>query len=629
MHARRGRVVARPSGGSYHRTAALDGRRASRPPERLPSATDRGRSYPAPGDRRHDVRAERTGEVGDPAGGAAGGRGDDGPRVGRDARSHGADAPCAGRAGRADGRSGRSAAWTIEGGVAVQAMDERVPGDVSAAAFWLVAGAIHPDAELRLRGVGVNPTRRAVIDILRAMGADIEEEATTTGAATTASASPWPTWSSARHAPRDRARAGRRGTAIDEIPILCLAATQATGTTVIRGAGELRHKESDRIAGIAAGLRALGARIEVDGDDIRIEGGATLHGAETDSLDDHRLAMTFAIAGLVASDTTTIGRPGSPPSPIPASSTTSKGCEHDQARRPHRPPRRPFAVRRDAAGRVRFARHRRELRAVGQDLDRARRRGRRAPRRRLPRRQRHDPAQGAGRADGRPPDRGRPSHRRGQHDHPRGQAADRPQHGRARLQGRARQARRQAEDAAPGRRPRSGRRRAGGRLRPDHRGLPADHRVQSPPPSGRGAGQALRPERGAHGAAGDALARVDHRVRAGQDAGPGQRDLDRPDRRREPDPGRGAPRRPARARPDLRADAAPARRRGGRRDGRRRRADAAPPGRGGVHAVDRPAGAARADAGQARRGPRRRAASAEGEPTGAAVTDVPAATAAD
>ncbi len=98
--------------------------------------------------------------------------------------------------------------------------------------------------------------------------------------------------------------------AIDEIPILCLAAAAADGTTVIRGAGELRHKESDRIDGTAAGLRALGARVEVDGDDLRITGGAVLRGAETDSLDDHRLAMTFAIAGLIATGETTIGRPG-------------------------------------------------------------------------------------------------------------------------------------------------------------------------------------------------------------------------------------------------------------------------------------------------------------------------------
>jgi len=99
--------------------------------------------------------------------------------------------------------------------------------------------------------------------------------------------------------------------AIDEIPVLCLAAALADGTTRIRGAGELRHKESDRIAGIAAGLAALGARVEVDGDDLTIHGGASLSGAATDSLDDHRLAMTFAIAGLVASGETVVGRPGS------------------------------------------------------------------------------------------------------------------------------------------------------------------------------------------------------------------------------------------------------------------------------------------------------------------------------
>jgi 3-phosphoshikimate 1-carboxyvinyltransferase len=213
--------------------------------------------------------------------------------------------------GRTDAPDG-SVAWTIQGGLAVQTMNGRVPGDVSAAAFWLVAGAIHPDAELRLTGVGVNPTRRAVIDILRSMGADIDQEPTAARAADDGVGEPTADLvvrSSRLHAielgPADVAAA------IDEIPVVCLAATQATGTTVIRGAGELRHKESDRIEGVAAGLRALGARIEVDGDDIHIEGGTTLHGAATDSLDDHRLAMTFAIAGLVASDITTIGRPGS------------------------------------------------------------------------------------------------------------------------------------------------------------------------------------------------------------------------------------------------------------------------------------------------------------------------------
>jgi 3-phosphoshikimate 1-carboxyvinyltransferase len=206
---------------------------------------------------------------------------------------------------------GGSVAWTIQGGLAVQTMDEQVPGDVSAAAFWLVAGAIHPNAELRLTGVGVNPTRRAVIDILRSMGADIDES--TTAAAGVGDVGE-PTADLVVRSSRLRAidlGPADVAAAIDEIPVLCLAATQAAGMTVIRGAGELRHKESDRIDGVAAGLRALGARVEIDGDDLHIEGSATLHGAETDSRDDHRLAMTFAVAGLVAVGTTTVGRPGS------------------------------------------------------------------------------------------------------------------------------------------------------------------------------------------------------------------------------------------------------------------------------------------------------------------------------
>jgi 3-phosphoshikimate 1-carboxyvinyltransferase len=215
---------------------------------------------------------------------------------------------------RTEGPDG-GVAWTVEGGVSVQAITEHVPGDPSAAAFWLVAGAIHPDAELEIRDVGVNPTRRAVIDLLRAMGADIAEHPT----GQTVSEAGGDAVGEPRADLTVRTSALRAidigpaevAAAIDEIPILCLAATQARGTTTIRGAAELRHKESDRLAGITAGLSALGARIEVTGDDVRIEGGTALHGATIDSLDDHRLAMTFAIAGLVASDVTTIGRPDS------------------------------------------------------------------------------------------------------------------------------------------------------------------------------------------------------------------------------------------------------------------------------------------------------------------------------
>jgi len=202
---------------------------------------------------------------------------------------------------------------TMHGGQTVRPIRERVPGDVSAAAFWLVAAAIHPDAQLTLLGVGVNPTRRAILDLLQRMGADLDEvaDADSAGDANDIGepVADITVRSSTLHgidvSPTDVAAA------IDEIPILCLAAALADGTTTIRGASELRHKESDRIAGIAAGLTALGATVDVDRDDLRIRGGARLTGTATDSLDDHRLAMTFAIAGLVASGRTTIARPGS------------------------------------------------------------------------------------------------------------------------------------------------------------------------------------------------------------------------------------------------------------------------------------------------------------------------------
>lgn len=206
---------------------------------------------------------------------------------------------------RSEGTAGSGAVITIEGGQDVAARDERVPGDPSAAAFWLVAGAIHPDARLELRGVGTNPTRRAVIDLLRRMGASIQEA--DIGAADHGDGEPiadLAVQSSALDA-IELDPASTAG-AIDEIPILCLAATQARGRTVVRGAGELRHKESDRIAGIVTGLGAMGARIEATGDDIAIEGPTPLRGAVVDSLGDHRLALTFAVAALVAGGATTI-----------------------------------------------------------------------------------------------------------------------------------------------------------------------------------------------------------------------------------------------------------------------------------------------------------------------------------
>lgn len=194
----------------------------------------------------------------------------------------------------------------LAGEQAVSARDERVPGDLSGAAFWLVAGAIHPDAEIVLRDVGTNPTRRAIIDLLRRMGAAIEERST----------GPVEDDGIAEPSADLVVRSSRlRGievspdevvAAIDEIPVLCLAAAVASGRTRIRGVGELRHKESDRVAGIAAGLRALGARVDTAGGEINIEGGRALTGAVTETHDDHRLAMTFAVAGLIARGETAV-----------------------------------------------------------------------------------------------------------------------------------------------------------------------------------------------------------------------------------------------------------------------------------------------------------------------------------
>jgi len=209
---------------------------------------------------------------------------------------------------RTGGASADGPSWvSVEGGKPVQPIDERVPGDLSAAAFWLVAGAAHPDAELVLEHVGVNPTRRAVIDLLRRMGARLEEASR--GDAGGEPAADLTVRSSALEGieigPAETARA------IDEIPVLCLAAACAKGTTVVRGAGELRHKESDRIEGLAAGLTALGARVEVRGDDITVRGGAGqpgcgLRGSDLVTAGDHRLAMTFAVAGLLATGQTRV-----------------------------------------------------------------------------------------------------------------------------------------------------------------------------------------------------------------------------------------------------------------------------------------------------------------------------------
>ncbi|MGZ6505312.1 MAG: 3-phosphoshikimate 1-carboxyvinyltransferase, partial [Tumebacillaceae bacterium] len=192
---------------------------------------------------------------------------------------------------------------TVPGGSVLRATDIDVPGDISSAAFLLVAATILPGSDVTIRNVGVNPTRTGILDVLREMGADIEElNVRESGGEPIADL---------------RVRGGQlRGTVvsgaiiprlIDEVPVLAVAATQAEGVTEIRDAAELKVKESNRIATTANELRKFGAVVEELEDGLRITGRTKLQGgAQIDTYHDHRIAMAMAVAGLVAEGTTTI-----------------------------------------------------------------------------------------------------------------------------------------------------------------------------------------------------------------------------------------------------------------------------------------------------------------------------------
>lgn len=179
----------------------------------------------------------------------------------------------------------------------------RVPGDPSSAAFWWVAAAIHPDAELTTTGVCLNPTRTGALDVLRAMGAEIV--ITPTGSAGSEPVGDVTVRSSALRGTRIAGAVIPR--LIDELPVLAVAAAYAQGETVIADAQELRVKESDRIAAMVDGLRALGGEADATADGMVIAGGGELQGAALASEGDHRLAMAFAVAALAAEGTTQIG----------------------------------------------------------------------------------------------------------------------------------------------------------------------------------------------------------------------------------------------------------------------------------------------------------------------------------
>jgi len=190
----------------------------------------------------------------------------------------------------------------VTGPAQLQGQSVIVPGDISSAAFWLVAGAIVPGSELVIENVGINPTRTGILEALAMMGADIqlENERVVTGEPVADL--------------RVRSSQLKSSTIagdliprlIDEIPILAVAAVFAEGKTVIKDAEELRVKESDRITVMAQQLTAMGAQVTELPDGLEITGGTPLKGTDVDSHTDHRIAMSLAIAAVNSSGTTTI-----------------------------------------------------------------------------------------------------------------------------------------------------------------------------------------------------------------------------------------------------------------------------------------------------------------------------------
>ena len=184
----------------------------------------------------------------------------------------------------------------LTGPAAPRGIELTVPGDFSSAAFFIVAGCLAAEEGLLIRNVGVNPTRVGLLTILRSMGARIElTNQRLVGAEPVADLQVRRSTLRGVEVPPELVPL-----AIDEFPILFIAAAGAAGTTVVRGADELRTKESDRIAVMAEGLAALGARVREEPSGLVIEGGR-LQGGRIDSRGDHRIAMSFAVASLLAS----------------------------------------------------------------------------------------------------------------------------------------------------------------------------------------------------------------------------------------------------------------------------------------------------------------------------------------
>jgi 3-phosphoshikimate 1-carboxyvinyltransferase len=190
----------------------------------------------------------------------------------------------------------------LSGGIELTAREIAVPSDISSAAFFMVAALIVPNSELLIRGVGMNPTRTGIIDVLKAMGGHLEllnereESGEPVADLLVKSSSLKGIEIGGDVVPR----------AIDEFPIICVAASVAEGTTVVRGAEELRVKETDRIAAMAANLRKAGVEVVETPDGMEIVGVGCLKGCTAESFGDHRIAMSMLVAGLAASGETTV-----------------------------------------------------------------------------------------------------------------------------------------------------------------------------------------------------------------------------------------------------------------------------------------------------------------------------------
>ena len=184
---------------------------------------------------------------------------------------------------------------TVETGP-LRAIELTIPGDVSSAAPLVAAATLVPGSDLTIAGVGLNPTRAGFLTVAARMGASVE-----TAGASREGGEPAGNLR-VRHAPLTAVSVDGRDVPamVDELPLLGLLATQAEGASEVRGAGELRVKESDRIAVLVQGLRALGADVAELPDGFVVRGPSPLHGGEVDAAGDHRMAMLFAVAGLVA-----------------------------------------------------------------------------------------------------------------------------------------------------------------------------------------------------------------------------------------------------------------------------------------------------------------------------------------